>query len=174
MKIYPFLILMGFAALVHGADMYRWVDEKGVVNYTPYPPPPNIKKVEQKKIGGNYVPTAEAPNSAQQAAKNLPVTFYSTPDCDTCKIARAHLDRRGVPYTEKNPSAPGEFENFNKLSGGNLLVPLLQVGQLKSVIGYLPAEWDAILDQGGYPSTAAPGTKPAAKPPASAPPAAAK
>ena len=38
MKIWTLLTLMGFAALAHGAEMYRWVDEKGTVNYTPYPP----------------------------------------------------------------------------------------------------------------------------------------
>jgi glutaredoxin len=176
MKTGLFLILTGCAMLVHAADMYRWVDEKGVVNYTPYPPPASIKKVEQKKIGGNYVQTTDAPASAnaQLAAKNFPVTFYATPDCDTCKIARAHLEKRGVPFTEKNAAAPDEFENFRKLSGGNLMVPLLLVGPQKPVTGYLPSEWDAAFDQAGYPGAATPGAKPAAKPLASAPPATAK
>jgi hypothetical protein len=179
MRFWAFLTLMGFTALAHGAEMYRWVDEKGVVNYTPYPPPANIKKVEQKKLGDNKVQTSDAPYSAQLAAKNFPITFYATPDCgDPCKKGRAHLDKRGVPYTEKNPVAPGppdEFENFKKLTAGGMEVPLLLVGQLKMIKGYLASEWDTALDQAGYPSTAIPGAKPAAKPAAEAtPPAAAK
>ena len=178
MQRWIFLILMGFSALSCGADMYRWVDDKGVVNYTPYPPPANVKKVEQKKLGDPKVQAAETAPGTQAAAKTLPVTFYSTPDCDTCRYARAHLEKRGVSYTEKNPTAPGQpddFENFRKLSNNELVVPLLQVGQLKPLIGYLPSEWDATLDQAGFPNTAKSGAKPAAKPgPGSAPPAAAK
>ncbi len=185
MKTWLLVTLLGIATLAHGAEMYRWVDDKGVVNYTLYPPPANIRKVEQKKLGGNTaVQTSEMPYSVQLAVKNFPVTYYATPDCvEQCKIARAHLDKRGVPYTEKNPAKPAsveEFENFKKMTGGGLEVPLLQVGQLKMIKGYLASEWDAALDQAGYPTSAIPGTKPAAKPPAkppapaSAPPAAAK
>ena len=61
MKTWAFLILLGIAVSVHGAEMYRWVDEKGVVNYTPYPPPANIKKVEQKKFGDYAVQTSDTP-----------------------------------------------------------------------------------------------------------------
>ena len=179
MKIWAILTLLGWAALAHSAEMYRWVDEKGTVNYTPYPPPANIKKVEQKNLGGNAAAASasDQPYSVQLAVKNFPVTYYSTPECgDPCKIARAHLDKRGVPYTEKNPSKPAspqEFEDFKKMTGGGLEVPLLQVGQLKTIKGYLASEWDGALDAAGYPTTAIPGARPAAKPPAS-PPAAAK
>ena len=44
-------------------------------------------------------------------------------------------------------------------------VPLLVVGQLKTVKGYQASEWDSALDQAGYPSAAIPGAKPAATPP---------
>jgi glutaredoxin len=175
MKQWIFLTLMGYAALTYGAEMYRWVDDKGVVNYTPYPPPANIKKVEQKKLGDNKVQTSDAPYSAQLAAKNYPVTLYATPDCGPCKIARAHLDKRGISYTEKNVSTPAsaeELESFKKLPGGGVEIPVLQVGQLKILKGYLATDWDTALNQAGYPSTALPGAKPAAKPVAEAPPAA--
>jgi hypothetical protein len=59
------------------------------------------------------------------------------------------------------------------LTGGSPQVPILIVGQLKTVKGFLAADWDAALDAAGYPSSAPPGAKPAVKPPteASAPPA---
>src|SRR3954471_9835452 len=70
MKFPAFLMLMAVAPFAHGADMYRWVDEKGVVNYTFYPPPPNIRKVEPKKLGdaprATPAPT-DAPYSVQLA-----------------------------------------------------------------------------------------------------------
>ena len=186
MKFRAFVILMAVAALAHGAEMYRWIDERGVVNYTPYPPPPNIRKVEPKKLGDSAKAPegGDAPFSVQVAAKNFPVTFYSTAKCgDPCKNGRALLDKRGVPYAEKDPSNPGspqEFEEFKKMTGGSPQVPILIVGQLKTVKGFLAADWDAALDAAGYPSSAPPGAKPAAKPTAkppveaAAPPAAAK
>ena len=103
----------------------------------------------------------------QLAIKNFPVTFYATPACgEPCKDARALLDKRGVPYAEKDPSHPGspqEFEDFKKMTGGAPQVPVLMVGQLKSLKGFLAPEWDAALDAAGYPSSALPGAKPAAK-----------
>ena len=168
MKTCTALILLALAGGAYGAEIYRWVDDKGVVNYARFPPPPNVKNVEQKKLGDNNVQTSEAPYSAQQAIKNFPVTFYATADCgELCKTAREHLDKRGVPYTEKNPATPAsseEFDAFKKFTGGGLQVPLLVVGQLTTLKGYLASEWNAALDQAGYPTTAIPGTKPAAKP----------
>ena len=166
MKTWAFLTLLGIAVSAHGAEMYRWVDEKGVVNYAPYPPPANIKKVEQKKFGDYAVQTSDTPYSVQQAVKNFPVTLYVTDCGELCKSARAHLAKRGVPFTEKNPQNPDEIDNFKTLTGGGMEVPLLVVGQLKTVKGYQASEWDAALDQAGYPSTAIPGAKPAAAPPA--------
>ena len=166
-------MLIGISAGAYSADMYRWVDEKGVVNYTSLPPPANINKSEQKRLGGSTIQTSEAPYSVQQAIKNFPVTLYATDCGEPCTGARAHLAKRGIPYTEKNPQKPEEAENFKKLTGGGMQVPLLVVGRLNTIKGYLASEWDATLDQAGYPSSAIPGFKPAAAPPAAAPAAAA-
>ena len=120
MKIFALVVLASFAAAAFGAEMYRWVDEKGTVNYTPYPPPANIRKVETKKLGGNTVQTSEGSYSLQQAAKNFPVTLYVTECGEFCNSARAHLKKRGIPYSEKNPTDPKETEAFKKISGGGM------------------------------------------------------
>ncbi|MEO7727533.1 MAG: glutaredoxin family protein [Burkholderiales bacterium] len=176
MKAWTLLILMGYAAFATGAEMYRWVDEKGVVNYSRDPPPAHIRKVEQKKLGDNRVQTSEGSYSLQLATKNFPITFYAQPECEPCKAARAHLAKRGIPFVDMNPSRPAsaaESATFKKLTGGGMELPLLVVGQLKTIKGYLAEEYDAALDQAGYPSTAIPGAKPAEKPvekpPAAAP-----
>ncbi len=166
MKAFSLLLLAALAVPAAGAEMYRWVDEKGTVNYTPYPPPANIKKVETKRLGSNTVQTSEGSYGLQQATKNFPVTLYTTDCGDLCNNARAHLKKRGIPYTEKNPTDPKEADDFKKQSGGGMEVPLLIVGSLKTIKGYLASDWDATLDQAGYPSTAVPGAKPAAAPPA--------
>ena len=168
MKILIFIFLSGMTAAAWSAEMYRWVDEKGVVNYTPYPPPANIKKVEQKRFGTNTVQTSEQSYSTQQAVKNFPVTLYATDCGELCKDGRALLVKRGIPYAEKNPQNPDEIDNFKKLTGGGMEVPLLIVGQLKTIKGFQASEWNSALDAAGYPSAALPGAKPAITPPAPA------
>ncbi len=170
MKTFVLLLLAAFAASAAGAEMYRWVDDKGVVNYTPYPPPANIKKVETKRLGGNTAQAVEGSYSLQLATKNFPVTLYATDCGELCNNARAHLKKRGIPYTEKNPTDAKEVDEFKKISGGGMEIPLMMVGTLKTIKGYLATDWDATFDQAGYPSTALPGAKPAAKPPAGAAP----
>jgi hypothetical protein len=153
------------AASAHAAQLYRWVDSKGNVEWRDTPPPAAVpaKNVEQRRIGGNVIETGDAPYAVQLAAKNHPVTFWSSSDCGkACEGARAHLARRGVPYAEKNPTS--DFEGFKKVSPA-AEVPILQVGAI-TLKGYLDSEWDNTLDAAGYPRSA-PAGKP--KPVAGAP-----
>jgi hypothetical protein len=165
MKTVVFFMIFGLVASAAATEVYTWKDEKGGTVVSDHPPPPNVKTFDQQKIKGNVIQTSEAPYSAQQAAKNFPVTLYITDCGELCNSARAHLAKRGIPYAEKNPQKADEVDNFKKLTGGNMEVPLLLVGQLKTIKGYQASEWDAALDQAGYPSTAVPGAKPVAKPP---------
>lgn len=147
------------AAPAGAAQLYRWVDDKGNVEYRDTPPPSSAKKVEQRRLGGGTTETSSLPYSVQQAVKNFPVTLWLTNCGAPCDQARAHLTRRGVPYTEKDPQA--DVEAFQKLTGG-LEVPVLYVGTNK-IKSYLESEWDAALDTAGYPRVAPPGYKPSAK-----------
>jgi glutaredoxin len=153
------LILAATGTLV-AAQLYRWVDEKGNVEYRDTPPPPTAKKVEQRPLGGSPVEASQLPFSVQQAARNFPVTLWNSSCGAPCDQARAHLARRGVPHAEKDPQ--NDIEAFKKLTGG-LDVPVIYVGSNR-IKGYLESEWDSALDIAGYPRTAPPGFKPAAKP----------
>jgi hypothetical protein len=137
------------------AQLYRWVDDKGNVEWRDTPPPPTAKTVEQRTLGMNTIQTSTLPYSVQQAVKNFPVTLW-TFDCgEPCDKARGHLARRGVPFAQQNPQK--EPEALKKLSGSTE-VPLLLVGS-KQLKGYLETDWDAALDAAGYPRTAPPGIK---------------
>src|SRR5689334_2935855 len=130
MKTFIILALLGAMTAVHGAQFYEWKDEKGVKQYTQQPPPPNVKQVQERRLGSNVIETSGPSYSLAQAIKNYPVTLYVTDCGDLCKSARTHLSKRGVPYAEKNPQKDDEIENFKKVSGGGMEVPLLVVGQL--------------------------------------------
>ncbi len=152
------VVLVATGTLV-AADLYRWVDENGKVEYRDTPPPSSAKKVEQRRLGGGMVETSSLPFSVQLAAKNFPVTLWNAACGAPCDQARAHLARRGIPHAEKDAQA--DVEAFKKLTGG-IDVPVLYVGSNR-VTGYLEAEWDSALDIAGYPRSAPPGVKPAAK-----------
>jgi len=159
MKIHALLAAGLALALVAGssagAQLYRSVDEKGNVEWRDTPPPPNAKQVEQRNVGGNTIETSTLPYSVQQAVAKFPVTLWVFDCGEPCDRARAHLQKRGVPYTERNVQK--ESDTFKKLTG-SLEVPVLFVGS-KQLKGYLDTDWDAALDAAGYPRTAPPGMK---------------
>jgi hypothetical protein len=140
--------------------VYVWTDESGNTEYRDTPPPPHARNVEQRQIGVSTIQTGELPFSVRQAVQNFPVTLWVF-DCGAaCNEARAHLLRRGVPHTEKDPQA--NREEFQKATGG-LEVPVLFVGTTR-LKGYLESEWDTTLDAAGYPRTPPPGFKPPERP----------
>lgn len=157
------LLLAAVAVPAAAAQLYRWVDEKGNVEWRDTPPPAHAKNVERRNVSGNTIETSTLPYSVQQAVKKHPVTLWAFDCGEPCTKARAHLARRGVPHTERNPQK--EAEAMKKATGA-LDVPVLFVGsnQLK---GYLETTWDAALDSAGYPRTPPPGMK-KAEPPAKA------
>lgn len=147
------------AGAAGAAQLYRWVDDKGNVEWRDTPPPANAKSVEKRTMTGNTIETSTLPYALQQAIKNNPVTLW-TFDCGPhCNAAAAHLAKRGIPHTVRHSNK--EPEVLKKLTGGTD-VPVLVVGstQLK---GYAETTWDAALDNAGYPRTPAPGTKPQGK-----------
>lgn len=141
---------VGFAA----GTTYKWVDEHGRVHYSDQPPPPNAKKVEEKKAGANTIETSELPYALREAVRKHPVTLYTSACGEPCEKARELLKTRGVPYSEKNPEKPELSEELKKLTGA-LEVPVLQVGQSKVLKGFEQGQWHRELDAAGYPKTSA-------------------
>jgi hypothetical protein len=157
--------LLAFAvALAAGplaaAQLYRWVDDKGHVEWRDTPPPLTAKTFEQRNVGSNTMQTSTVPYSVQVAVKNFPVTLWVFDCGEACTKARDHLARRGIPYTERN--AQKELDELKKLIGGTE-VPLLLVGS-RQLKGYLESDWDVALDSAGYPRTAPPGIRPQIQP----------
>lgn len=142
------------------AQLYRWVDENGRVEWRDTLPPPSAKNVEQRTLGPNTIQTSTLPYNVQQAMKDFPVTLWIFDCGEPCNTARNHLTRRGIPHTERN--ADKERDALRKITGSQE-APVLMVGarQLK---GYLAADWDAALDAAGYSRTPIPGVKTQAAP----------
>ena len=133
---------------------YRWVGKDGKVHYSDQPPPPSeTSEVQKKKLGtGSVVETGGPSFEAQTAAKNFPVTLYTSANCkENCRIARDFLKRRGVVFSEKELKTQEDADEFKKTTGiGELVVPVLQAGS-KAEKGYEENAWHALLDTAGYP-----------------------
>ncbi|HWI12800.1 MAG TPA: glutaredoxin family protein [Burkholderiales bacterium] len=129
------------------AQLYRWVDAQGRVEWRDTPPPETAKQVEQRVVPGNLAPPSNLPYAVQQAVKNFPVTLWTTACGPVCDKAKSHLTARHVPYTEKDAKADNEA--FRKATGA-MEVPVLFVGR-QQLKGYSASEWDAALDAAGYP-----------------------
>lgn len=153
-RLIVLLAVLVFAVPAQAAQLYRWVDDKGRVEWRDTPPPATAKKVEKRTIGGSVIETSTLPYSLQQAVKSFPVTLYTSNCGEGCDKARAHLLRRGVPFTQKNPQ--DDVEGYKKLTNGGMQVPLLFIGR-ERLTGYEEGAWNSALDSAGYARQPVPG-----------------
>lgn len=152
-------MFMVFAAQsAQAGTMYRWVDGSGKVHYTDQPPPPDVKDVQEKKLAAPAQTGGQTPYALQAAASNFPVALYISNCGDVCNRAREHLQKRKVPFSEKNPSEAAVAEALKQLIG-SVEVPVLTVGKAAPIKGFSADAWDAALDVAGYPKLAAPPAK---------------
>jgi hypothetical protein len=155
-------MLMVFAAQsAQAGTLYRWVDANGNVHFTDQPPPQNAKDIQEKRLASPTQSNGQTPYSTLAASRNFPVTLYITNCGDTCTRARDHLSKRGIPFSEKNPTEPAVAEALKKLIGA-VEIPVLIVGKASPIKGFSAESWDAALDVAGYPKASA--AKPAASP----------
>lgn len=134
-----------------GAELYRWVDENGQVTYSDLPPPPSAAATEQKRFV-DRPGSQQLPYALQTAMRDHPVTLFSTDCGPMCTQATQLLEKRGVPFTEKNARDPQFQQELTALTGGKLEVPVLLVG--KNVAkGFEQDSWQSALDIAGYPKS---------------------
>ena len=133
------------------AQAYRWVDDKGRVQFGDAPPASAkaVTKTGAKPEGAAEAPP-QLPFEVLQAQKDFPVTLYSAPICkQPCDMARAALNKRGVPFTEVQVWTPETLEQL-KTKAGSDNVPALVVGR-SAQSGFDQVRFDALLDSAGYP-----------------------
>ncbi len=168
-KIASILAMLLIAGSSWAGDIYRWVDDNGVIRYSDQMPPPSAKNVQKLKstsgsLTAEKAPVALPPETAK-AAEKLPVTLYSFEECgDPCKSAEALLDKRGVPYTLKSSNA--DKAALKQLTG-KLEVPVMVIGNTTPISGFTEERWNKELDLAGYAKSnpnVKPGTSMAIKP----------
>jgi glutaredoxin len=130
--------------------LYRWTDASGNVHVTDTAPPRDAKQVETK-VYGSGAAAGEAPYALRDAEKNFPVTLYTAPSCkDPCALARAALNKRGVPFSEVQVWNEETNAKLKEISDSNE-VPVLTVGRTVQK-GFEQGAYDSLLNSAGYPS----------------------
>lgn len=133
----------------HGVKLYKWVDAEGNVTYHDRPPPQDGYRVERKDFEVRGKAAVESGGLAN-AVDESPVILYTAPKCTACDLARAYLDKRNVPFTDKNVQGDADVVNELQEKSGALTVPTIMVGS-KVMKGYMESLLEGELDAAGYP-----------------------
>ena len=135
------LIFALYAGLGAAQGVYRWVDERGKVQYGSQPPA-GAKAAPIRDRINSYGGPVETQRTSTAAAAGGTV-MYATSWCGYCAKARAYFARKGIRYTEhdveKSASANAEFK---KLGGKG--VPLI-VHNGEIMRGFSEASFEALL-----------------------------
>jgi glutaredoxin len=146
---------LGCAALAGtaaNAQVFRVVGPDGKVTFTDRAPPDGSgTPARVVTLPGGSSSTASLPLELRNVTGKFPVTLYTTPECAPCVSARAFLQGRGIPYTERTVTTPDDVQALQRLAGEARL-PFATIGG-QHVRGFSDAEWGQYLDAAGYPKT---------------------
>ena len=133
-------------------QVYRYTDADGRVVYTDRQPLGEVKNLQTKKVGSNFVSTSEPGYAAALAAERFPVTLYTFACGDVCQNAESLLNKRGVPFTIVNVAEPEGQTRLQSVATEGV-APVLTVGDKSVAKGFNEVRWQAMLDEAGYPKT---------------------
>lgn len=158
--------LATLAALLAGGaasaqTTYRWVDPaSGRTVFSDQPPPAGVRKIVSRESAEPENDTAPLPFATRQAAEKFPVILYTAADCgDSCQQARALLNGRGIPFTEKQLQSNADIAELKQRIGEEAMAPTVAVGRQFNR-GFDAVAWNKLLDLAGYPKNAPYGAKP--------------
>jgi glutaredoxin len=130
--------LLFFTNTVH-AEIYKWVDENGKVNFSDKKP--KKRKVEKIKLKINSYASVTYDTSLYGTGNN--VIIYTTEKCVFCKKAKRYFKKNNIAYTEydieKNASAKKRYDAM-----GATGVPVILIGK-KRMNGFSVAGFERIF-----------------------------
>jgi glutaredoxin len=139
--------LLGLSSLA-GAQLYKWTDDQGRVQYSDKAPDKGGKKVDLKVNSYSGAPVVSGLGKPVANDTKGSVKLYTTTWCGYCAKARAHLKSKGIPYEDLDveKSAQGKQE-FAALKGRS--VPVILIGSQR-MDGFDPARLDTMLKAAGH------------------------
>jgi hypothetical protein len=147
------LLLLGLTVAAPAAAQFKWVGPDGEVTYSDRPPPAGTNAVTLSvQSASGRRDDAGLPAALREPASRHPVVLYTTAECAPCQMARTHLAKRGVPYSERTVSTAADAEAFRRAGFQEVTMPGLGVGRERTT-GYEASAWDRLLDAAGYPKS---------------------
>jgi glutaredoxin len=145
-------VLIGTMCLlgVANAQVYKSVDANGKVTFSDTPPE-GATKVEARNFDSSDSVTASLPYTLATPAKSMPVTLYTSTNCQPCVDGKAYLKQIGIPFNEKTVTTNADVQKVTELTGGSQM-PILTIGSIK-LIGYNIGDWRSNLTLAGYPES---------------------
>lgn len=144
-------VLLALCAGLAQAQLYKWVGPDGKITYSDTPPPPAAARVETRPVPSAASAASDLPYEVAQAARNHPVTLYTTSSCSPCDDARRFLTERGIPFREKTVTSNEDVLQLRKI-GADTNLPVLTVGRTRER-GFETNAWNNALNIAGYPAT---------------------
>jgi len=134
-RLFAALALMTLSAAY--AEVYKWKDEQGRVQFGDRPPV-SAEKVPIRSFSAPAETTTES--GAPTAAG---VIMYSTTWCGVCKQARQYMVSKGIPFTEVDvEKSDAGRDAYKKLNGRG--VPIIMVGD-KRMNGFSAGRLEQLL-----------------------------
>ena len=122
-------LLAALTTYAQADSLYRWLDKDGKVHYGDRPAEDAIGAEQKKFAAPAAAGDDELSYTVRKAKQDFPVTLYVAPNCgDVCVQARSLLNKRGIPFAEKNLVSKEEVDAFKAKTGVNS-VPVLAVGK---------------------------------------------
>jgi glutaredoxin len=149
------LSVAAITVLAQQPQVYRYVDPSGRVVYSDRAPPADVKNVQTKRMGANFVESSQPSVAAQMAAERFPATLFTFECGEVCQNAEALLNKRGVPYAIVDVQRDEQGLIRMKALSGEDRAPVLALGEKIVVKGYSEQRWQAALDEAGYPKAPA-------------------
>ncbi len=132
------MVLFGLCyAVGAGAEVFRWVDDRGRVHFGDQPPAAAAAEGVELKIN-----TYESPELSPDTTASREVILYSAVWCSVCRKAKAYFARRGVAFTEHDieTSAQGRRDYLRLGARG---VPVILVGD-RRMDGFSAARFEKL------------------------------
>ncbi len=124
MKLLPLLISLFLFAEFSHAEVYKWIDQNGKIQFSDKKP--ELIKAEELKLKVNTYTNVTFDNSVFDVGPK--VVMYSTDWCHYCKKARQYFKKNNIAYTEydidKNKKAKRRYKKM-----GATGVPVILVGK---------------------------------------------
>jgi len=131
--------------------LYKWVDEDGRVFYQDRPPI-EVNDFESADMSDRDVGRLlqqDPEEKREQVIESKPVTIYIADNCDACDTLRVYLQKRSVPFTEKDLTDDEEARRELVDIAGKLQVPATTIGE-EIVWGYSRSGLTKALTDAGY------------------------